>query len=109
MTLDPEPFYAVLAAVTSGLTQFGAPLWGPTERDPPGAPSALAERPGDSRLLKIAPQRKLAELLKTPFCGNLSNRCRMLPKGHLRRAIYQLVYSIADARVHSILLNRMDC
>jgi hypothetical protein len=52
---------------------------------------------------------KMANLPIIPFCGNLSLSLSDTTEGHLRRAIYHLVYSIADAKVHTILLNRVDC
>jgi hypothetical protein len=45
MILDPKQFYAFSAAMASGLAQIDAPLCGPTERHPPGAPSALLSDP----------------------------------------------------------------
>ena len=51
----------------------------------------------------------MAKLPKSPFCGNLSLSLSDTTEGHLRRAIYHLVRSIADAKVQTILLNRVDC
>ena len=50
-----------------------------------------------------------AEVTQNPFCGNLSLSLSDTTEGHLRRAIYHLVHSIADAKVQTILLNRVDC
>ena len=41
--------------------------------------------------------------------GTCPYRCRILIEGRLSRAIYHLVHSIADAKVQTILLNRVDC
>jgi hypothetical protein len=49
------------------------------------------------------------QVTRSPFCGNLSLSLSDTTEGHLRRAIYDLVHSIADAKVQTILLNRVDC
>jgi hypothetical protein len=72
----------------------------------PGGPAIDAEV---SKVMTQTHANGRAEVTQNPFCGNLPLSLSDTTEGPLRRAIYHLVHSIADAKVQTILLNRVDC